>query len=391
MDFARVLVVAIVLFGVLLLIFGDAEIERDPIRDPDRYKFRPIDEKVDAFFVGSVMDTDYRHISLTDMPFELSFDERIRLIAKLDEANVKRGILSNEPHYLEFDLTQDEIERTKSMNIEFDVEETNHLNEIYMTFNEEEFYSGYPEEGSSHTINLDLELLQENNMLEVAAASSWWRFWAPTVYVLRDLNVNIEILEEEEERFTFELDREQARNFRMGRLVLRPDRFVPDEPLYIEVNGVEIYNQRTEKPGRRSMWVDFEYVDVHEGENEVRMFTEEGGLYSFDSASMVLFWDAPEMKKPVRYLDVSRTNYRRLPGEITFRVDEVEGYPEYLTLKLTTADDEEREVMIERPLVEGETVSIDITRDDLAVGENRLEFVVGGDGGYYISDFEVRY
>ncbi len=392
MDFARVLVVAIVLFAALLLIFGgELEFEPDPEEDPERYRFRPIDKTISDFFVGSIMETDYRHMVLSAKPFELSFEERTEILGELDEADVRRGFLRNEPHYLEFNLTGEEVERVRSLAVDFDVAETNQLNTLRMLFNDEKFYEGYADAGRSYSRDLDLELLEKRNFLEITAGSSGWRFWAPTVYVLGDIEVTGDVIERQEKSFEFELDEDQAQNFEMGRLVLRPDRFVPNEPLFIEVNGQRVYGQRTEMPDRRSLWIEFEDVAVNEGKNEIRMFTEEGGLYSFDRATMVVFWESLEEKRPVRYIDVSRSEYRRLPGEITFTVDGVEGYPEHLTLKLTTADDEERELMIERPLVEGERITIDVTRDDLDVGENRLEFVVGGEGGYYLSDFKVSF
>ncbi len=393
MAFEKVLVVAIILFAALLLVFGgEFDIDRTEDPDPDRYGFRPIYPEHD-FFVGMMMETDFSHRILTRSPFELSFDETERLLAELKDVDVRRGWLRNEPHYLEFNLTEKELENMKKVEMGFEVEDTNELNEMKIDFNEEEIYSGYPGKGEVYGEEIDLDTVQQNNLFEIYAESSGWRFWAPTVYTLDVFEVSATVLESEDMEFDFELDEEQAQSFEMGRLVLRPDRFVSEEPLFIEVNGEIIFEERAEAPDRGSKWIEFDYFDaeLREGKNTIRMFTEKGGVYRFRGASLVVFWETPEAKMPVKYIDTTRSDYNRLPGEITFRVDAIEGMPEYLSLKMTTADEDERELMIEEPLTVGETVSIDITRDDLAVGENKLKFIVGGDGGYYLSNFQVRY
>ncbi|MFP4116986.1 MAG: hypothetical protein ACLFQ8_03270 [Candidatus Aenigmatarchaeota archaeon] len=399
MDFAKVLIVAVVLFGVLLAVFG-GEMEFD--KRPDRRRWRPPEDNEtdgeeeveypdDQFFVGRIQGTDYKHIGFADEAFDITFKDERKVIGDINRSDVRRGIFSNEPQYIEFDLTEGQLDRMTSMELQFYVADTNQLNNLDIFLNGEEIYSGYPDGGRSYNFDIDKDLLKENNTMEISARSSWWRFWAPTVYVLEDLRINADILERKDRTFEFELDEDQADNFRMGRLILRPEEFDAQSPLVIQVNGRDIYRETPEFPDRKSMWVDFEDVPMYEGGNTVTMFTKADSLYRFESAKMVYFWESEEDRRPVKTIDVSSANYNRLPGEISFQVDRIEGSPEYLHLDMTTAEGDEKRIMIQEVLKEGKTVTVELSEDDVDVGENELEFVVGGEGGFYLSEFDVSF
>ncbi len=398
MDFAKVLIVAVVIFGVLLVLFGG---EMDFDRRPDRRRWRPPEEEEeepdeveypeDQFFVGRIEGVDYRHIGLADKPFEISFSEEEKVIGDINRSDVRRGIFSNEPQYIEFDLTETQLERMTSMELKFYVAETNQLNKLDILLNEEEVYSGYPDGGRSYSFDIDQDLLKENNVMEISARSSWWRFWAPTVYILEDIRIETDILERKDRTFEFELNKEQAENFRMGRLILRPEKFDAESPLVIQANGRDVYREVAEMPGRRSMWIDFEDVPMYEGGNTITMFTEVDSLYRFESAKMVYFWESEEIRRPVKTIDVSSANYNRLPGEISFHIDRIEGSPEYLHMDMETSEGEKKRILIQEVLKEGKTVTVELTEEDVATGENKLEFTVGGEGGFYLSDFDVSF
>ena len=407
MEFARLLVVAVVLFGVMLVMFGgdmasygggddDGQTGKfGPVKELD-----PVDEGEDqgdsgasegSFFVGTIENTDFRHIRLSDQTFEVAFQEESRNLGRINHTEVKRGIFSNDPQNIEFNLSQDKLERISSMEMEFEVKDTNKLNRMYISLNGQNIYSGYPDGRRPYTVDINKSLLEEDNEMEISAGSSSWRFWAPTVYMLEEVKVNIEILEEKERNFEFSLTENQADNFRMGRLVLAPEEFEAESPLSIKANGKTVINKTPELPDRKSLWLEFDDAEMQEGENNISFSTGRGSSYRFKSGKMVYFWLTDEKTKSTRTIDTSTTEYNDLPGEISFDIDAVEGEPEKITVYINTAEGEERALHTDEDPEEGKTISIEITKDDVAVGENTLEFVVGGEGGFYLSDFDVDY
>ncbi|GEM_PF-2763913 len=398
MEFAKVLIVAIVLFGVLLAIFGgevdfDTRPDRDrfPVDDEDPDEPPAVEYPDDQFFVGWIEGTDYKHVGLTDKQFDITFRDEERIIGDINRTEIKRGIFSNEPQYIEFDLTKDQLDKMTSMEMDFYVHDTNHLDEMYIVLNDEEIYSGYPDGGRSYSFDINQSLLEQNNMMEISAGSSGWRFWAPTVYILEDFRIKADILERKDRTFSFSLDRDQADNFLMGRLVLDPREFDAQSPLVIQANGRDVYRQTSAVPDRRSMWIDFEDIPMYEGENTLTLFTEVDSLYSFNSAKMVYFWETEDIRRPIKTIEVSSVDYNRLPGEISFHIDRIEGTPEYLHMDITTAEGEKNRVLIQEVLKEGKTVVVSLEEEDVAIGENKLEFVVVGEGGFYLSDFNVAF
>ncbi|MFP4115908.1 MAG: hypothetical protein ACLFTQ_01760 [Candidatus Aenigmatarchaeota archaeon] len=399
MDFARVLLVAIVLFGVLLVLFGgemdfieDGEEEGPLIPGPsDGDEEEGEEEPGEAFYVGRIEDTAFKHVTLSNEPFKVSFHEEERTLGKLEDVDVRRGIGTSETRSVAFNLTQSELDNIVSFGLDFWVKDTNRMNELELFLNGGEVYSGYPAPERSYTVDVNRTLLDKTNELEISPKSSGWRFWAPTVYILENFTMKADILGRNERSFEFSLTEDQADNFRMGRLVFMPDEFVDESPLVVQVNGKDVYRDIPEYRAERSMWIDFEEAEVEEGQNELTLFTEVDSSYSFDSAKMVYFWNAGYSEASRKVLDVSSGNYNQLPGNITFQIDRIEGNPRFLTLKIETAEGEEKDILAGKPLKEGETISIEITKDDLAVGENTLQFEVGGEGGFYLSDFEVTY
>ncbi len=398
MDFAKVLIVAIVLFGLLLAVFG-GEIDFETRPDRDRF---PVDDEDpdeppvveypgDQFFVGWMEDTAYKHIGFTDKEFDITFRDEERVIGDINRSEVKRGIFSDEPQYIEFDLTESQLDRMTSMEMEFYVYDTNQLNKMDIVMNDVEVYSGYPDGGRSYSFDINQSLLRKNNIVEISAGSSSWRFWAPTVYILENIEIRADILERRDRTFEFSLDKEQAENFRMGRLILEPREFDARSPLVIQANGRDIYRKIAEMPQRRTLWIDFDDVPMYEGGNTIKMFTEVDSMYSFQSAKMVYFWETEDIRRPIKTIEVTSADYNRLPGEISFRIDRIEGSPEYLHMDMTTAKGERKRILIQEVLKEGKIVKIPLESDDVSVGDNKLEFIVGGEGGFYLSDFNVDF
>lgn len=402
MDFARVLMVAIVIFAVFLVFFG-GEMVMEGEGDEDDYNFGPIDngnesedkepeeaEVSSSFFAGKKRGTDYKYFTLTDEPFTVDFKEERIVFGEINRTDIAKGFLTDESRKINFNLTESQLDKVTRMDLNFTLLDSNYFGELLIELNDNLVYSKRPSSCKEHRVEVNESLLEKHNELRISSESSGFRFWVPSIYQLKDFQVGISILGREIKEFTLPLKKKQADDFYLGRLVLNPKEFGGYGPLVVQANGEDVYRKTPENRGR-PIWIDFKNASFVEGENTLSLFTGHNASYKFDSADFVYFWQTDEEKMTTKTIHVTSEQYSDLPGEISFTIDKIEGSPESLDLRITDDEGEENLILIQETLREGKSISMDITKNELSKGENTIEFVVEGDGGFYISDFEVDY
>lgn len=407
MDFARVLLVGVVILAVMLILFGGGltGFGGAPEGGPG-YQFGPVqtpqeeekpekakEEKVpeSAFFVGKKKKTDYKYFTLSSDPFSVSFKEEKLPLGKLNETTLKKGFMADKSKIVTFNLTKEQRNKIRSLHLHFYVEDTNSFGRLLMDLNGDRVYSNFPKPGRSYSVKVNESLLKKRNVLRVHVESSGTKFWAPTTYILKNFTAEAKILGRRMKSFTFSLTKEQANNFESGRLILHPKDFNPNDPLIIQVNGRDVYRERTTMPGRPFLWINFEDAELRKGSNEITFSTYYNSSYKFKSAEFIYFWISGAENVTSKTLSVSSSQYGRLPGEISFTIDKIEKSPTSLNLNIVTPEGEENKIIIQKVLKEGKNISIDLTKDDIAEGENELQFIVEGKGGFYLSNFDVNY
>lgn len=407
MDFARVLLVGVVIFAVLLVFFGgefgglggngggsNKGYHFGPVESPSKQQTEKAKgEKLpeEAFFVGKRAETDFKYFTLSENSFSISFKEDEIILGSLEETRIEKGFMADKSQTITFNLTRDQVSKISSLSFSLYVDQTNSFGKLLVDLNGKRIYSKFVKPERHYAFEANESLLKENNKLKIHAQSSGSKFWAPAIYILKNFTARAKVLGRERKTFEFDLGKQQADNFRSGRLILYPEKFKPREPLAIQVNGRDVYRKITPMPGRPNLWIDFEDADVKQGTNKLTFLTGYNSSYKFRSGRMIIFWNSETSRITTRTVEVSSSQRNRLPGEITFKIERIEGSPGSLNLNIVKPGGDEKKILIQEVLKEGKTISIELTKNDVGTGENEIQFIVEGTGGFYLSDFDVNY
>lgn len=390
MDFDKVLMIGLVVFALLVVLFGGevgvfVEDEENGF-EPDENRTEEVD--VEPFYVGREQESRYSYFQLSDDVFSVSFGDALRELGTLPESRVSRGLFSSDVKEIEFNLTQSELDILKELDLDFNIKDTNRFGSLNVYFNDETVFSEFGRAGNDYNIDLNVSNVDESNILKFEASSPGINFWSPTIYLLDDVSVTGSFLERERETFNFELDDEQSTDFREGRIVLYPRDYSGEEPLVVQVNGQDVY--RGIPDFRRSSFsIDFDDVEMREGINRVEIFTHQNTEYSFEAADLVYFWGSRDSEPYYKTVEVGESQHRDLPGEIRFTVDRVIEEPDTFYLVIVDPYGEENVLHIDKPIRDGTQISLDITEEEVGIGANEIQFIVEGEGGYHIKEFEV--
>ncbi|MFB6216490.1 MAG: hypothetical protein ABEJ72_05930, partial [Candidatus Aenigmatarchaeota archaeon] len=218
MDFARVLLVGIVIFSVLLIFFGGQFTGFDTEDRSPGYRFGPVeppendtkvveeDKLTGNFFVGRENETDYRYFTLSEEPFKVSFEDRLFSLGEINRTRIKRGFLADSTRKISFNLTKEQLNRLRSLKVNYFVEDTNLFGRFVIELNSEKVFSEYVKPGTRHSLKINTSLLKKTNEMRIYAESSGARFWAPTVYVIENFTVDARILGRDKQNFIFSLN-----------------------------------------------------------------------------------------------------------------------------------------------------------------------------------------
>lgn len=261
-EFIPVLIAAVLVFAGLLLAFG-AVVTVPSAPQPS----------------GGGPAEELRHIPLGGN-FSVGY-----IAAELPVANisgtVSRGLLSGEDKTFSFLLS--EPGSTTGGHIILHITDTNLYGRLLVSLNGQELYNDFAYPGD-HSVAFGPELLQAENLLEIKAESSGWRFWAPTIYEFSaDATVNWRGALTR--NFTFDLSSSDVALATKGRLAINVKRKEGTGQLVATLNGNQIYADV-----RTAIVKDFDATSFAPGTNMLELSAPAGTRYSIDSAEVIVYF-----------------------------------------------------------------------------------------------------
>ena len=388
--FTKVFIVGILLFFSFYLMVGDSDFFFD---DGPNYRFMPSTRdneteepdisEIDGDFVGSKEVEDFRHINLKMDPFEVSYITEHKSFIHEENVRIENGLLGSSSFGKVFTLTEDELRKLSSAILSGEISDTNLYGKVIVGLNDEEIFSGHLQPGEKFELEVNKSMLQSTNSLQVVCESSGWRLWAPTVYLIKQISLKSDFMGEVSQSFDFHVKEEET-PVNLGRIILNFDEIRGDGSLIVAVNGETVFNETPKK----IQWIDFEGF-VKEGRNVVEMVSERETEFTVRDAKIIIFWDREAKEELEVDMKLSSSQYNRLPGEISFKIQKVFGTPTSLVATIEDPDGDEHSLVVQGILEEGKTIRMDLPEDYAGVGENKVRFSVTGSGGYTISDFDV--
>ncbi len=334
-------------------------------------------------FVGTREVEDLRHIYLMRKPFKISYVTEKKSFIQEDELTVKNGILESKEYNKIFSLTEDDLNKMKSVSLLGEVYDTNLYGRLIFGLNGKEIFSEPLKTGESFEIPIDISFFSEDNEFLVTSESSGWRMWAPTVYKLRNLELKSDFVGTVSQSFNFYVG-EKETPVNLGRIIINFDEIEGDGKLFVNVNGVNVFSDTP----RFIQWIDFEDI-IREGDNLIEMSSERGTEFTARDAEIIIFWDREASEELEMNFYLTGSQHRRLPGEIKFKIEKIFETPTSLVATVENPDGDKHSLVVQGVLDEGNTISLRLPKNYAGVGENKVIFSVTGSGGYTISDFHV--
>jgi len=187
---------------------------------------------------GGNTTTSWRVIKINDGQ-EFKVGPRSYLLLK--KVDTRSGLLfGDSENKLSFEIDRDLLTDLGDVTLTFRVDNTNEYGNLIIKLNGKVVFEETVISGATPKVDITPELLREENIIEVSAASSGWRIWAPTVYQLSDLKLNVELAKDQFPTFTFDVKSTEAEKFMQGRIKYRVEKRIGN--LTITLNDVQIYN-----------------------------------------------------------------------------------------------------------------------------------------------------
>ena len=390
-DFTKVFIVGFLMFFGFYLLIGNFQLGGEG----PGYRFIPstrnqttaepeITTKGD--FVGTKEVEDFRHIALSTKSFVVSYITEEKSFIEIKNFRAESGIFGANEYEKVFSLTEDELSQLSSTKLYGEIEDTNLYGRLVVGLNGEKIFSDFVMPGEAFEIPLNKSLFRDKNEFLVTSESSGWRIWAPTVYIIKQLEVKSDFMGEVSQSFDFYVSEEET-PLNMGRIILNFDEINGEGNLIVRVNGNLVFNNTP----TLIQWIEIENCSsLVEGKNTVEMVSEKDTEFTVRNAEIIIFWNREAKENLEMTIDLTSSQRDRLPGEIKFKLEKVFGTPTSLVATIEDPDGNKHSVVVEGVLQEGRTVTIDLPKDYTGVGKNKIIFSVTGSGGYTITDFRVN-
>jgi len=261
-----------------------------------------------------------RHIDLGE--FIVGYGIAKKAISSEAQANITAGIFGG-------DSRSWTISNATKGSISFEIADTNRYGDLQVILNGQVVRS--VREKGSYVIDLDFSPPPAQNILVLAAASSGFKFWAPTTYILSNLVVAVEGFGQQTQTFTFNLSKGELGGLTLASLSfwLKLQETSKVEPLTVELNGAKIYDEVPSLPAPQVTWTP-DKINLSVGQNNLTFRTGSKALYSLEKVDFAVFSQVGrELVTYTRRFDLTRSAVLALgnpnaTGELSFYVDAVQ-------------------------------------------------------------------
>ncbi len=276
---------------------------------------------------------------------------------------------------IKYDISENQIE---SLVIEFDVVDTNNYGALVIEVNDvvavqEIYHQGHQK------ISIDESLLEDETTIEVYAASSSWKIWAPNVYELDNVRFTVKALPSKPSEMKFTLPEEIYDSFNSGRIDIQ---LVENTgTLVAKLNEKTIYNSSI--PYAKT--IIFKAGDINPGDNILRLEAGENSLFS-GKAKILVFYTATSEKRILHAFNLSKAQHDKFgTGKIGFDIIDISkdgGFSVKLKYNDTTT-------MSEYDTAEEKSYSFSFGKEEVGVGTNVLVIESLDNSVFSVADLEV--
>ena len=168
----------------------------------------------------------------------------------------------------------------RGVRVSFDLTESNKYGNLIIRWNGKEVFSEVADT-KHYNVFIDPSYVKSSNKIEVLTDGPGLYFWASTIYILKNVNINLEY--GPEKIVAFELVPDEISMFDRGELSFYAS---GTDTLEIKVNGVEVY----EDSPRGNVKVNFDYLKVplRSGGNLIT-FIDRDGVYNLNDVYFNIF------------------------------------------------------------------------------------------------------
>lgn len=373
-DFAKVMAAAVLLLAGLFVLTSQ---NYSFISHPERSyytTYQPFPEENETetktFEVG--INEEIKHILIASDAV-VSFTAGKKTLLSENNITVKNGFGGRKIYEKTFSLKWPETVEKAELDIE--IHATNLYGALLVLLNDEVIYENVTRPGRI-TVELNISKLKENNKLTIFATSSGWRLWAPTTYIL-SFNLSAYFFNLKKKELSFLIGKE-AKTLKLLRFVWTVEKREGDGNLIARFNGKEIYRGKEKAP---MIDLDPKEYDVKEGENILELYTERDTLFHIKNLEAILFYQLRET--PSFTFNISEEDYSELSEKnatFSFTLAKIYGDVLSIALKVTDSKGNKHRILLQGIIREGDSYEVKLTKKELSVGENKIEFEISGDG-----------
>ncbi|MBI2579500.1 MAG: hypothetical protein HYW27_01225 [Candidatus Aenigmarchaeota archaeon] len=303
-EFPAFLALGIGIIAVLLIAFNASFVQEGPRFTGNFFLGEFEDkEKKGAIFTGTNFTDQF-------IPFNFAFEADSLYETKTAEIGgreVSNGVLFGEKS------VRYTLEKGDSVTAKFRIESTNAVSPLIFSLNGKEHAHDLRE--GIHEITID-EPFGDGSVLEIKTASSNWKIWAPSLYRLEGLSINVKAAKEGVDQYIFNIG-DEWETMQSGRIDLYMKENIGT--LKLDLNGKNIFNgiSRDFQPIR------FSSDEARKGQN-ILTFTATPNSKFRGEATMVLFYKHGEQKEVKAIINLTEDERRALKsGAINFKIVDV--------------------------------------------------------------------
>ncbi len=231
------------------------------------------------FFIGFTKEDKARTVSYDDFSLGSESSMRIKEILAQDISN---GLFSNDELSLDVKLEQATVNEAAGATLAFEVVDTNNYGNLVISWNGKDYYSDKPPTGKI-SLKLPKESLKNGNKLGIKSTGPGARFWADSVYSLK--NIKLDVLTVSKRTIFFETFPEEMPTWSSGMLNFRRSEYSSQDGIIkAYVNGKLVYNRFPNEADK----IEIGPTDIRSGNNMVSLESV-GGTFGLKNIFMNVF------------------------------------------------------------------------------------------------------